>query len=422
MSLTLENPLQPVLEIPPDLAQWDNISISGDAATQWRIYLHQLAAPAILQWCQDADEPQSINRSPAQLWPNANPLDIWHVVDGLAITLGERRVVVMISEAMDAGELRVPQEWIDLPAWAGDYYVAAYVDVDEGQLALWGYTPYAQLKQQGQYDVSDRTYVLEEDALIQDFSAFWVAQQLESLGTIAIESMPTVSPTQLNNLIPRLANALEPRLELPFGLWGALMSNPDARSRLYQQRQGKTGIQTALANTPTQLAEWTTQRLSEGWNSLTSLLPQSLAYSVRSSSTGADSTASTTTGAKEVVLQTTADTIALVLAISVTTEADERRNIRIRLYPNQDDDRAVNTQHQNLSNLLTDEPLQEEPLLPEGVTLTLLLTESEQQLQTVSSGERDNYIQLPPFRCPAGEAFSVRVQYAERIKQEDFVS
>lgn len=433
MSLVLENPLQPVLEIPSDLTLWAETSSNLDAAAQWQLYLHQLAASTLVQWCQDATEnSQSGNRPTVQLWPSANPLDIWHVVDGLAITLGKRRIVVTLSEAMDASEMRVPQEWLDLPAWAGDYYIAAYIDVDEQQLALWGYTTHSQLKHQGQYDAGDRTYCISEDSLIQDFSAFWAAQTLESLDTVTLEAIPAVSQTQLDNLISRLAGSLEPRLEIPFSLWGALLSNPDARSRLYQQRQGKAMLQTTLASAPTQLGQWTTQLLSQGWDSLARLLPQAPALSIRSNTTGSDPTSTTaataTTGAKEIVLETATETVVLVLAIAVTIEEDERRNIRIRLYPTQAsaDNESVLAETplaQSLSiDLPTDEPPPEEALLPAGVTLTLLLTETQQQLQTVCSGDRDNYIQLSPFRCPADQAFSVRIQYADGVMQEDFVS
>ncbi|MBE9063762.1 DUF1822 family protein [cf. Phormidesmis sp. LEGE 11477] len=440
MSLVLENPLQPILEIPLDLALWERGGVdidqaaAVDQAAQWRIYLHRLGASAILQWCQDAladaqsfspsEAVQDKSTGSAQLWPNTDPVQIWHVVDGIAIDLGERRIVVTISEAIDAAEMRVPQEWIDLPDWAGDYYIAAYADVDEQALALWGYTTYAKVKQQGRYDAGDRTYCIEEDSLIQDFSAFWAAQQLEVLAPVNIEVLPEVSPTQLDNLIQRLASSPGPRLEIPFELWGALLSNPDARSRLYQQRWRKKTTQISLANAPIQLGQWTAQFLSPGWNSLARLLSQPPTPSLRSGPTNNNpttETSATTTGAKEISLETATETVLLVLAISVTSEVDERRNIRIRLYPK--DAAALNTQtSQDFSPyFLTDEPILEEILLPEGVTLTLLLTETQQPLQTVCSGSHDNYIQLPPFRCPTDEAFSIRIEYANSAMQEDFV-
>ena len=31
------------------------------------------------------------------------------------------------SEAIDDSELEVPQEWVDIPSWAADYYLAVQI-------------------------------------------------------------------------------------------------------------------------------------------------------------------------------------------------------------------------------------------------------------------------------------------------------
>lgn len=396
MSLVFDSPVQPILEMSADPALWQRSAFVTDPATRWRIYLHQLGAAALLSWCQETFEPE---QDRTQLWPEASPLDIWHVVSGLVITLGERRIVVMLSEAMDAAEMRVPQEWVDLPDWAGDYYIAAQVDADEQRLALWGYAPYAQVKGRGRYDADERVYCLEEGDLIQDFSVFWVAQQLEQLEAVAIASLPSLLPVQLDNLIGRLARSPHPRLEIPFGLWGALLSNDQARARLYQQRQ-----QGVAAAVPVDLSQWANQLLSQGWEALDALMPQLPTLSFRAANRSNDTTQTIATGGKVIVLDTATETIELVLAIALAIEADERRNIRIQLYPKEDPSEL------------------EASLLPAGVRLTLLLTESGEPLQTVRAGNHDDYIQLPPFRCPAGQRFSLRIQQANATVQENFMS
>ena len=78
----------------------------------------------------------------------------------------------MLSETIEAASLQVPQEWVDIPDWAADYYLAAHVDVDEQRLVLWGYATHAQVKTQGVYEASDRTYTLSDIDLIQDFAVF----------------------------------------------------------------------------------------------------------------------------------------------------------------------------------------------------------------------------------------------------------
>ena len=83
---------------------------------------------------------------------------------------------------------------------------------------------------------------------------------------------------------------------------------------------------------------------------------------------------------------------------SVDIEANRRRNIRIQLYPSGD------------------------ALLPSNVTLALELSETGELLKTVQAGARDNYIQIPPFRCSAGQRLRVHIQLADSICQEDFIS
>ena len=436
MSLILENPIQTVIELSNTSANvsalWARSATLTEAAARWRVYLHQLGEEALLQWFRQwlGEDGEVANNQPTpsvQTWPEATPLDIWHAVDGIALSVGERRVVVMLSEAMDAAEMRVPQEWVDLPGWAGDYYIAAYIDVDEQQLALWGYGTYEQVKNSGHYDAYERTYCLGEDALIQDLSAFWVALELEATYAIATAQLPTLSPVQRSNLIERLAHSLEPRLEIPFELWGALLSDGDARSQLYQKRQGN-----ATPSAPVALSQWTQQILSQGWERLESLLPQSPASSVRSATRSTAEEHSNTpsvavTGGKTIALGDPTETVELVLAIASTPEPDERRNIRIRLYPagespTLEDSPQTRREPPEVDGEFPDDETITETCLPSGVTLALLLTDTAETLQTVESGDRDNYIQLPPFRCPAQQHFSVRVQRGERTVQEDFIS
>jgi len=418
MSLAIENLVQTVLEMPPDLALWESTAPTttafvATADARWRMSLHQLGAAAVLQWCEEecaflSTAEQAVT---AQLWPSASPLDIWHVVGGIAITLGHRRIVVFLSEAMDAAEMRVPQEWMDLPDWVGDYYVAASVDVDEQQLALWGYSTYEQVKNKGFYDADERTYCVKEDSLIQDFSAFWVAQQLEVLDAVAVDALPEVSSVQVDNLIERLAQSVEPRLEIPFGLWGALLSNADARARLLRRRQG--------LNTAVNLGQWAAQTLSQGWESLEALLPQRPALAFRTANNRLTDAQEVISGGKAIALRTT-ELVELVLAISHSVEPDERCSIRIRLDPAPQE---TTPDSENLiDGSIENEARSAETLLPEGVELVLLLTDTQQILQTVQASERDIYIQLPPFRCSADQRFSVRIQLKGDSVQEDFIS
>ncbi|MGF1525106.1 MAG: DUF1822 family protein [Leptolyngbyaceae cyanobacterium] len=92
MSVLFDNPVQPVLTLPADLAAWQRCASISDAAARWRVYLHELGAAALLSWFQAEFD------VPVQLWPENAPWDIWQVVSGLALTLGDKRIVAILDE------------------------------------------------------------------------------------------------------------------------------------------------------------------------------------------------------------------------------------------------------------------------------------------------------------------------------------
>lgn len=431
MNLRFDSLTQPVLEIPADASLAQRCQSIADPAARWQIYLHELGRLALSPWIQDSSEVAP------QVWPEAAPWAIWQVVSGLGLKLGQRRVVVIISEAIDTAALRVAKEWVDIPGWAGDYYLAAQIDIDEQQLRLWGYATYHQIKRQAAYDHQDRTYCLKEVSLIQDFSAFWVAQQLEELETPAVETVETVETlqepyvnevprAQAEQLLSRLANALEPRLEIPFSLWSTLLKNPSWRRSLYTQRQHvylQQLQQETSRDTPINLGDWASQLLNStdwslpdqmlaaGWQTLASRLTPALAANLPANfradvSVGSGHLPAASCG-KSVALIVDEKTVELVLTVSLKNEADNRSNIQIRLYP--DDQTPVEREGAS-------------PLLPASVTLALQTTETGETLQTVCSGDRDNYIQLPAFRCMANQPFSVCVQHASATAVTHFLS
>ena len=385
MSLVFDNPVQPVLAMPPDLAVWQQCEAQSDAAGRWRNYLHKIGWTALRPWFQEEFD------QPVALWPTADPSDIWQGVDGLALMLGQQRILIMLSETIDAATLQVPQEWVDIPGWAADYYLAAHVDVDEQRLALWGYATYAQVKAQGRYEPSDRTYSLSDVDVIHDFSVFWVAQQMEQPQAISTPALPPLSAAQAEGLIEQLAVVVEPRLEIPFEQWGALLSDARWRQQLWQQRRGIE---------PVDLGRWFNQLFEPGWRSLESLLPQTPALEFRS---GAPSGIAVIRS-KLIVLNATRDQLVLVLRVAPVEGAGDAsplgnlRSISVQLFPSG------------------------AALLPRGVTLTLELTSTAEPLQTVQAGGHDNYIQLPRFRCPERQQFRLTIQLADAIYREDFVS
>lgn len=236
--LSLAQPSQIELEIsnPTQHAAQQKTQNLVHQKEKWQAYLNQLTLDSVISWLQEEVETVISVSSQASL------LSSWTLVHGTAITLNQKRLILIPSEAIDRGELRVPQEWIDIPNWAGDYYFAITVNPDDNRIQIWGYTTHLQLKEEGEYDNYHRYYVLNADQIFDDVSAFWVAQELcpQETTRAVIPSLPQLSMEQAENLLQRLSTPKtpEPRLAIPFNTWGALLSHDGWRQRLYERRQG----------------------------------------------------------------------------------------------------------------------------------------------------------------------------------------
>ncbi|MBE9227171.1 DUF1822 family protein [Phormidium sp. LEGE 05292] len=215
---------------------WENSQSFSLPSSRWNAYLNQICLTTVLPWLQEEYAPK------AKVWPNNAALpSFWEVVNGTAIVLDNTRFVLIPSEAIDRSELRVPQEWVDIPSWMADYYLAVQVNPDDRCVIIWGYASHEQLKQ-GFYDVSDRTYSLPQENLIHDLNVLWLARQLatEEITRAEVTPLAILPQAQVENLLQRLGNLaiIEPRLAVPFELWGALLEHGGTRQQLYYRRMG----------------------------------------------------------------------------------------------------------------------------------------------------------------------------------------
>ncbi|BAZ10263.1 hypothetical protein NIES4071_20780 [Calothrix sp. NIES-4071] len=247
-----------ILEIPPtSTAPEQGFSTAG--ACQ-RALINQLCLDAFL--CMLREEFSVTSK----IYPNHAALaSIWEFVNGTAISFGSVRLILIPTLAMDGDELRVSQEWIDIPEWVGDYYLAVQVNPDEGWIRVYGYTNHQKIKTLGVYNPSDRTYSVESEDLIQDLNVLWLTTQYYPEVTRAeVTALQPLPQTQAENLLQRLGSNIKfPRLEIPFQLWGALLAHGGWRQRLYELRQGLTQ--------QTSVIQWLTDGVSNfatqlGWS------------------------------------------------------------------------------------------------------------------------------------------------------------
>jgi hypothetical protein len=175
MSSLFDVPTQIGLEIPADvqLEAWQQSQAFSSNPARWQAYLNQISRSLFLSWLQ-ADDP------PVAVESNDSATSFWELVNGTVITLGTKRLLLIPDKSIDTSELRVPQEWVDIPELIADYYLAVQINLDEMWLQIWGYTTHEQLKTVGTYDPDDRTYRLASELLIQDLNVLWVVPEPRS--------------------------------------------------------------------------------------------------------------------------------------------------------------------------------------------------------------------------------------------------
>lgn len=258
---------------------WQRSQALANSGSQWRAYINELALRSLIAWLPSfmdtatspastgGNAPKSMLRD--ALWPT-----VWEWVNGSACEVGREvgalRWVLIPSEAIDDDELRVPQEWIDIPAWVGDYYLLMQVNADEGWVKIAGGATHAVLKEQGEYDGRDRTYSLPASELFTDVNVMGVAEAIvpNAIKRAAVAPVPELPLAQANQLMQRLSDSeqLNPRLAVGFDLWRALLSHGGWRMEMTQQRQGNPPSGSVRQWLQDGLSQWVQQL---GWQTVT---------------------------------------------------------------------------------------------------------------------------------------------------------
>jgi hypothetical protein len=393
MTCAFADPREWLLEISPTIQaqSWQQSQVYATPSSRWCAYINQICLHAFLDWISTEDFPS------ASVWYSSPGTPaFWEFVNGTAILLEGRRVVLIPSEAIDDSELEVPQEWVDIPSWAADYYLAVQVKPDGEWVRIWGYTTHEELKSLAHYDSVDRTYCIDARHLTKDLNAFSLSYQFcrEDQMKAAIAVLPQLSTQQAENLVQRLGNSSETfsRLAVPFTTWGALLENEQWRQRLYQQRQQSQSSQVQV-----NLSRWLEGLYDSAWKAIeifSASNSSSLAFNFRSSS-GLD--ISSIKRGKLIDLGMEIESQKVVLLVALIPESSQQVSIRVQLHP-----------------------ANGESYLPVNMKLALLL-ESGEIIQEVQARVQDNYIQLKRFDGEVGECFSIQVALDSCQITENFV-
>lgn len=366
-------------------------------------YLNRLCLNSFTNWIR---EYLDLGNSSLVLPREADLVSTWEVVNGSAIALGNTRIILIPDETLDTEEFTVPQEWVEIPNWAADYYLAVQVDLDEQWMSVRGYTTHLTLKTKGKYDPIYRTYSLDRDYMIPDLDVLWVAKELCHNERDAIAALPVLSSDEASNLVDRLAkpSLYSPRLEVPFVQWGALLSDDQLRQQLYKQRNEQTRL--AANPLPKQalvsLGQWLQNEFNEaidaGWQALESVFgteQPGFAFAFRNT---AQIEETSTKRGKRFNLASRFGRITVVMLLALKPEPDGKVSVLAQVRPHGG-----------------------EMYLPACLKL-ILLTASGTKLQEVEARSHDNFIQFPAFKLDPGTRFSIQMAIDDTSVTENFIA
>jgi Protein of unknown function (DUF1822) len=390
---------------PPETSP--NQTFSNPTA-QYHAQLNQICLEQTQAWLTEIGISSDPTFDPAQV------ASIWDVVNGCALNIDNRRLILIPSDQLDRDELRVPQEWVDIPAWLGDYYLAVQIDLETNTMNIWGFISHRTLRETGTYNVLDRTYSIDSDFLIADLNSLSIAQLLELQEITIVPPLPSLALDRSQSLIGQLSHhsPYSPRLEIDFNTWAALLSNNNLREQLYQRRLQVAKIQ-SNSTPPLNLSNWLKQEFSQalvqGWGIANDIMSRPVDI-LRS----ADIYRSVKTIRSEDNMVFGNNTIERAKLINLQYQLQEANVVML-----------IALQPQNTSDLVTvSVQIHAAPgtlTLPPQLKLSYITDEGE-ELRAVIARSQDSVILLPEFTCDVGDTFNLQLQLNGASQIEKFVA
>jgi Protein of unknown function (DUF1822) len=359
----------------------------SNVTAQENALINQLCLEKTQAWLTEIGIESTPTFSPTQM------ASMWDVVNGCALTIGNRRLILVPSDRLDREELRIPQEWVDIPNWMGDYYLGIQIDLEDGLMNIWGYTSHRTLRETGTYNLIDRTYSISSDLTIDNLDILWMAQILDLQEMTIVPSISSLNLDLSINAIDRLsyASPYSPRLDLDFTTWAAILSNNNLREQLYQRRLQIANLDLNQTQ-PMKLGDWLNlefdRAIDRGWDLFQHIMGGELAL-VRSMPIER---------AKLINLQYQLHQTNVIMLIGINSQVTDEMVISVQIHA------APNT-----------------PTLPPQLKLSYVTDEGE-ELQAIISRSDDFQIQLPTFTCDVGTTFNIQLQLDGASHIEKFIA
>lgn len=230
----------------------------GEELSLDRVDLNQLCIDPVKRWISTNFDLTAKPIFPCWLDRQESFEFISKLVNGFVLQVGEHRIIFIPSDAIDLEEFEVPQEWVDLPNWAGSYYVPIRVDLEHQFLHLWGFISHQDLQERATHDRIFRNYHIAQAEITTDLDLLQAEREftgdLQQLSTpTKVTPLDRLSPTEAQDLIQQLhqrKSRLSPRLDLPFERWGAMLDDTQLLER-YCHEDAETDLSTWWTSTKT---------------------------------------------------------------------------------------------------------------------------------------------------------------------------
>ena len=177
---------------------------------------------------------------------NYSPLDanylatMWEFVNGTPLLIEEEtRLILLPEETEDFSQFLIPQEWVDIPCFRGNYFLPIQVNLEIGWLKFEGFITYDEVKEWATYDRPFANYIISESFLERDLNLLFLYEKYDLSSIPEYQALPILSTEEKNNLLTKLSNldSLTIRHRVNFIQWAGLFSDDNYRQSLYQHYQ-----------------------------------------------------------------------------------------------------------------------------------------------------------------------------------------
>ncbi|MEK0189251.1 DUF1822 family protein, partial [Microcoleus anatoxicus] len=218
---------------------WYQAQEHSNPISRYNAYLNGACLKPFMQWITELLAEEGLPQP--SVWHN--PANIWELLNGTAIEIGDTRLVLIPSDEGNLEEFSVPQEWVDIPNWTADYYLPVQMNLngdDDGEcwMEVLGFATHRQLKHESRYNTGDRTYALSTQKLTKSLLVMDITLGLNLQQKVP--PLPSLSEVESTELLHTLGNlsVYSPRLLVPFAQWASFLANDECRQKLYNQRLG----------------------------------------------------------------------------------------------------------------------------------------------------------------------------------------